>query len=54
MPKPHYNLAIYRDASTGRHRWAVMEQYTKVFYFPKRYGMHAAERLAQRMNKEAA
>lgn len=46
-----YSTAQYRD-SNGRTRWAVFSAVSHVWYFPRRYGRIAAERLARRMNRE--
>lgn len=40
----------YRDAETGRQRWAVLHGPTSVWYFPAQYGKRAASRLASRLN----
>lgn len=47
----NYSVGKYRDYSTGRERYAVFEQNTKVWYFPKRYGKKEAERLRNVMEK---
>lgn len=41
----------HRD-NEGRCRWAVLHLSTRVWYFPTRYGRLAAQRLANRLNKE--
>jgi hypothetical protein len=46
-----YHCNIYRDAETGRQRWAVLELSTRTWYFPKHYGMRAASALCNRMNR---
>jgi|AACY02.2.fsa_nt_gi hypothetical protein len=44
----------YRDPDSGRSRWAVLCRTSRVFYFPRRYGLRAAQALARRLNREAS
>lgn len=46
-----FHAQQHRD-SEGRYRWAVLHHPTGVWYFPTRYGRLAAQRLANRLNKE--
>ena len=49
-PAPsQFQCNIYRDAETGRDRWAVLELSTRTWYFPKHYGFRAARALCNRM-----
>ena len=43
-------IGRYLDPETGRTRWACLDYVSRVWYFPKRYGRDAAERLAQSLN----
>jgi hypothetical protein len=43
---------MYRDPETGRTRWAVLHGPSGVWYFPKRYGRAAAEKLARERNAQ--
>jgi len=45
-------IGLYRDQDTGRSRWATFDYVARVWYFPERYGREAAERLANRLNRE--
>jgi hypothetical protein len=49
----HYFAGQYNDPETKRQRWAVVQMPSCVWYFPKRYGKTAAERLAQHMERNA-
>ena len=40
-----YQLHQYLDPETNRYRWAVIHAETRVWYFARRYGKKAAERL---------
>ena len=46
-----YSVGQYRDSDTGRTRWAVFCNASRVWYFPKRHGRKEAERLLSRMLK---
>lgn len=53
-PACDYHANIYYDNETGRERWAVLHKPTRTWYFPKRYGMAEAARMARRLNNEVA
>lgn len=50
--RPAYGANLYRDADTGRERWAVLHYESGTWHFPERYGMRAAQTLAQKLNKD--
>lgn len=45
-----FSVGLYRDQDTGRARWAVIGP-TDTWYFPTRYGQHAARMLCRKLNK---
>jgi hypothetical protein len=54
-PAPaRFHVNQYRDSATGRDRWAVLETSTRVWYFPTRYGMRAAQSLARRLRRQCS
>lgn len=55
MSKYPYGVGHYRDFGDARNnRYAVCCTETGAWYFPKRYGIAAANRLCIDMNKRAA
>ena len=53
MKRYPYGVGYYRDFNDARNnRYAVQDEITAVWYFPKRYGIKAANDLCIKMNIE--
>lgn len=50
----NYVAGRYYDQDTARERWAVLNNTTRCWYFPSRYGERAARQLAKKLNREAS
>lgn len=48
-----YEAAVWPGNDGERARWAVAAHPTGVWYFPRSYGRKAAERMAERMTRDA-
>lgn len=48
--KERYLVDQYRDPS-GRTRWAVLAAHSRVWYFPKSYGLRAAQKLRKELSE---
>jgi len=49
----NYQAAIYQGTNGDRNRWAVYQTRSATWIFPTRYGKASAQRLADKLNRNA-